>query len=63
MRQQTIGAAKDLAVIHVDKGKAKMDALKHIADLENQRKLQKEEHLHSGMVEKFRQKNAKKKGE
>jgi len=61
-KQMQVDAAAKLADLHQQKGEVKIDALKHVADLQNERKLKKEEMLHEGMQHMVSEEN-KRKGE
>ena len=61
-KQMQVDAAAKLADLHQQKGEVKIDALKHVADLQNERKLKKEEMLHEGMQHMVSEEN-KQKGE
>ena len=61
-KQMQVDAAAKLADLHQQKGEVKIDALKHVADLQNERKLKKEEMLHEGMQHIVSEEN-KQKGE
>ena len=61
-KQMQVDAAAKLADLHQQKGEVKIDALKHVADLQNERKLKKEEMIHEGMQHIVSEEN-KQKGE
>jgi hypothetical protein len=48
-KQMQINAASKLAELHQNSGEVKIDALKHVASLEHERKSQKQNMIHEGM--------------